>query len=81
MGGKYSQERYCCSECSRRKVCHVCGTETLSACADCQIDLGATVYVCGLIACRDAHDKKCGAELRKEIATLRSAAKQKGDSK
>lgn len=56
---KYKAEKRCCSVCDRKKVCHVCGEQTLLACSDCQINFAATVYVCQKSACRDAHERKC----------------------
>jgi hypothetical protein len=57
-------ERRCCTICDARKVCHVCKQQTLSACADCQINFSATVYVCGKRECREAHERKCFADRR-----------------
>jgi len=55
----YVPERSCCSVCDRKKVCHVCGAQTLLACSDCRLNFGAVVYVCSDPACRDAHERKC----------------------
>jgi hypothetical protein len=55
----YDPEKRCCSVCDAKKVCHVCGEQTLMACSDCRINLGATVYVCGKRKCREAHDRVC----------------------
>lgn len=49
----------CCTVCDARKVCHVCGEQTLWACSDCQINLKAAVYVCGRRECRERHDRMC----------------------
>ena len=49
----------CCSVCDQKKVCHICGEQTLFACSDCQINFSATVYVCYKSECRDAHERKC----------------------
>jgi hypothetical protein len=49
----------CCTICDAKKVCHVCGEQTLLACSDCQINFGATVYVCSKPSCRDEHERKC----------------------
>lgn len=69
MNEKYNPERTCCSVCDARKVCHVCGAQTLWACSDCRIDLGATVYVCQKLVCQMTHAEKCPAETR---ATIRN---------
>lgn len=52
-------EKRCCTVCDAKKVCHVCGDQTLLACADCQINFHATVYVCRKPSCRDTHERKC----------------------
>ena len=52
-------EKRCCTVCDSKKVCHVCGTQTLLACSDCRINFQATVYVCSKPACRDEHERKC----------------------
>lgn len=36
--------------------CVGCGTDTIFACSDCQID-GRTVHVCGALHCRVVHEK------------------------
>lgn len=48
-----------CTVCDAKKLCHVCGNQTLLACSDCQINFAATVYVCARSACRDEHERKC----------------------
>lgn len=58
-GVKFQEEKRCCHTCDSKKKCHICGRETLLACSDCQIDLGATVYVCSSSTCRDSHEIKC----------------------
>lgn len=63
----YKAEKHCCTVCDAKKKCHICGKQTLYACSDCQIDLGATVYVCSSSDCRDAHEKKCPERLREEL--------------
>lgn len=76
---KYLMERRCCTECDRKKVCHVCKQQTLFACADCQINFGATVYVCSKPDCRDAHETKCCGTMSRaglsddEVSALQSA--------
>jgi hypothetical protein len=65
---KYETEKRCCYICDGRKLCHVCGQQTLLACSDCRIDLAATVRVCNKQECRDAHDKVCPAVLKAAIA-------------
>lgn len=67
----YEQEKHCCTICDAKKVCHVCGVQTLYACSDCRINFNATVYVCTKSTCRDAHERKCysfGPEGRGTIA-------------
>lgn len=59
---------HCCTICDAKKLCHVCRTPTLYACADCQIDLGTTIYVCPTAACRDAHERSCPSVLRSKLA-------------
>ena len=62
MSKTWEEEKRCCSICDAKKVCHVCGTQTLYACSDCQINLNATVYVCGKNECRDTHEQNlCSA--------------------
>lgn len=55
----YTELKRCCTICDARKVCHVCGEQTLFACSDCRINFAATVYVCTKPACRDEHERKC----------------------
>lgn len=48
------------------KPCAICGTDTIFACSDCQID-GSNVHVCDKAECRHTHEKtahasKTGAE-------------------
>jgi hypothetical protein len=63
-----TQEKRCCSVCDARRLCHVCGSQTLYACSDCRIDFGVTIYVCP--KCRDQHEQKCSARLRERIDEL-----------
>jgi hypothetical protein len=52
------------------RKCHVCGEPTEIACADCRIDLGTSVFVCGKQECREKHEQKCPARLRQENERL-----------
>ena len=56
---EYKEQKRCCSICDAKKICHVCGKQTLYACSDCQINFNATVYVCQSSKCRDAHEMRC----------------------
>jgi hypothetical protein len=56
---KIKNLKSCCTVCDAKKRCHVCGDQTLLACSDCQINLAATVYVCGKRECRMRHDELC----------------------
>lgn len=56
---QYPAEKACCTVCDRRKVCYVCGGQTLTACSNCAINFGAVVYVCGKRECREEHERKC----------------------
>jgi len=49
----------CCTVCDAKKVCHACEAQTLFACSDCQVNFGATVYVCGKRECREYHERLC----------------------
>lgn len=69
MGSEYGEEKRCCTVCDAKKQCHVCGNNTLYACADCRIDFGVTVYVCP--KCRNDHEEKCSARLREALTTAR----------
>lgn len=53
------EEKRCCTVCDAKKKCHVCKIQTLFACSDCQINLSATVYICGKAACRNSHVRVC----------------------
>ncbi len=44
------------------KRCSYCGAPTETVCADCRMDLGVTVYVCGHRVCRDMHELTAGCE-------------------
>jgi hypothetical protein len=66
----YEAEKRCCTVCDAKKVCHVCGEQTLWACSDCRINLGTTVYVCQKAKCRDEHEKKCGERLDERVKYL-----------
>ncbi len=66
----YDADRRCCTVCDAKKTCHVCGAQTLYACADCRIDFHASIYVCGKGVCRDAHERKCSARLRAVITEI-----------
>lgn len=71
---KYSDDKACCTICDAKKVCTICGDQTLLACSDCRIDFQTTVYVCRKPCCRDAHEEKCSAELRKRLSAQPPAA-------
>lgn len=47
------------------KCCSVCAEPTETACSDCRIDFGVTIYVCAKD--RAEHEKKCSARLRVRI--------------
>ena len=66
-----SQKR-CCTICDAKKICHICGDQTLLACADCAINFGATVYVCHKSLCHDEHEIKCYNAAKQEIKKLRT---------
>jgi len=70
---KFEEQKWCCSSCAQKRRCSVCDEPTTTACLDCAIDLRVTVYVCGTRACRDHHETKCGAELRKLKTRAESA--------
>jgi len=44
------------------KRCAHCDASVETACADCRMDLGVTVYVCGHSVCRDMHELAAGCE-------------------
>lgn len=75
---KIIELKRCCTVCDAKKVCHVCGDQTLFACSDCQINLKATVYVCGKIACRTTHDEVCSATAA--AFTMKQIEHQVGDA-
>ena len=39
--------------------CAVCGKITPYACADCRIDKGVAIHVCGRAECRKKHSETC----------------------
>ncbi len=45
--------------CDAKKVCHVCGDQTLLCCSDCAINFSAAVRVCKKTDCRNEHERKC----------------------
>lgn len=59
VANKLKATKSCCTVCDAKKVCHICGEQTLLACSDCQINLAATVYVCGKVDCRREHERRC----------------------
>lgn len=64
---QFAEEKRCCTICDSKKRCHVCKANTQWACSNCQIDLGATVYVCATTECRNAHERVCSFALRKRL--------------
>jgi hypothetical protein len=42
--------------------CSVCGKLTPYACADCKIDTGKSVHVCGRPECRRKHEAECSGK-------------------
>lgn len=49
--------------------CSICKVATDMACADCQILLSATIYVCAKSACRDEHEINCPRHLKNQADT------------
>lgn len=73
---RYNHTNRCCTICDAKKVCHVCGEQTLWACSDCRINFATTIYVCQKPACRDEHELKCigdGSRHRAELAAIEAA--------
>lgn len=62
MSNNYQKKKHCCTVCDTQKRCRVCGDHTFYACSNCQINLGATIYVCQRSECRNEHEKKCSGD-------------------
>lgn len=67
---RFAEGKRCCTICDALKRCHVCREQTLFACSDCAINLGATVYVCAEPKCRYEHDARCSARLEVTVSAL-----------
>lgn len=67
-------EKKCCNVCDRKKVCHICGDQTLMACSDCRINFKAVVYVCKKVECRKAHDRRCCRSIRNSLEMIANLA-------
>ncbi len=73
-GANFDEIKRCCTVCDAKKVCHICGAQTLWACSDCAIDLSATIHVCPSKDCRNAHEEKCPARLRSRLFGISSVS-------
>lgn len=57
------------------KICHVCKRPTDTACSDCRIDFGTSIYVCST-ECLEVHERKCSAEQAKRLAAATERAEK-----